>query len=111
MATLPKPLPKSKLASQSSSDSKSLPPALKLRAQPERSVAASNAKMHLLKLLDTVDHTRSSIIFTKRGRPVAKLVPIEDAAPRRIFGWIKGSGNIIGEIVGPESDIWSAMVE
>ena len=75
------------------------------------SVAASKAKTHLLELLNTVDHSRASIVITKRGRPVAKLIPIEEAAPRKIFGWMKGSVTITGDVVGPEPDIWNAMVE
>ena len=110
MATLPKTLPKSKPASETGRATK-LVPAPKPRAAAEKSMAASKAKTHLLELLDTVDHTRASIVITKRGRPVAKLVPIEESTPRRIFGWMKGSGTITGDIVGPEPDIWNAMVE
>ena len=110
MATLPKPLPKSKLASKIGCATE-LAPGPKPRAAAEKSVAASKAKTHLLELLDSVDHTRASIVITKRGRPVAKLVPIEKAAPRRIFGWMKGSVKITGDIVGPEPDVWNAMVE
>ncbi len=111
MATLPKPLPKSKLASKTGRTTKQLPHTSTGRAAAEKSVAASKAKTHLLELLDTVDHTRASIVITKRGRPVARLVPIEESAPRSIFGWMKGSGTITGDVVGPEPDIWNAMVE
>ncbi len=108
MATASKPLPR--LKARAASQPKK--PALATRAiRTPESIPASKAKTHLLELLNTVDRKGESVIITKRGRPVAKLVPIEQTAPRRIFGWMKGSGTITGDVVGPEPDIWNAMVE
>lgn len=44
----------------------------------ERTVMASEFKQRCLALLDLVDETHATVIVTKRGRPVAKVVPIED---------------------------------
>lgn len=108
MATAPKPLSnvKAKAASQ---PHKPLSVTRAIRMQ--ESIPASKAKTHLLELLNTVDRKGESVIITKRGRPVAKLVPIENQPVRSIFGYMKGSGKITGDIVGPEPDIWNAMVE
>lgn len=106
MATASKPLHNPGLKAGAK---KTQPPVRGVR-MPE-SVPASKAKTHLLELLNTVDQKRESVIITKRGRPVAKLVPIEQSEPRCIFGWMKGSVKITGDIVGPEPDIWDAMVE
>ncbi len=108
MATTPKSLPSLK-AEVASQPKKPLSPSRAIRT-PE-SIPASKAKTHLLELLNTVDRKGESVIITKRGRPVAKLVPIENQPTRSIFGYMKGSVKITGDIVGPEPDIWNAMVE
>jgi prevent-host-death family protein len=43
-------------------------------------VQASEFKATCLSLLDEVAETRREVVVTKRGRPVAKLVPIDEAA-------------------------------
>jgi prevent-host-death family protein len=42
-----------------------------------REVQASNAKTHLPQLLDDVEHGET-IVITRHGRPIARLVPDED---------------------------------
>lgn len=44
-------------------------------------VKASVFKATCLALLDDVERTHRTIIVTKHGRPVAKLVPLEEAKP------------------------------
>jgi len=44
-------------------------------------IKASEFKATCLALLDEVAHTRSEIVVTKHGRPLAKLVPFDDARP------------------------------
>ena len=41
------------------------------------------------------------VYFTKRGKPVAKLVPIKRRAKDGIFGWLRSMGSIQGDIVNP----------
>lgn len=43
-----------------------------------RVMMASTFKEQCLALLDLVQTTRTRVIVTKRGRPVAQLVPVED---------------------------------
>ena len=47
---------------------------------------ASEFKQRCLALLDLVEETHATLVVTKRGRPVAKLVPIEDPDPRSTLG-------------------------
>lgn len=47
----------------------------------ERVTTATNLKATLLGALDDVERTGESIVVTKHGRPVAKLVPIEAGGP------------------------------
>ena len=79
------------------------------RAEEERTFSASAAKTHLLMLLDEVHIKREAVVITKRGKPVARLVPIDEVPPPSIFGYMKGTFKITGDIVGPEPDVWDAM--
>ncbi len=47
----------------------------------DREIRASDFKARCLALLDEVAQTRTSIVVTKRGRPVARLVPLGPATP------------------------------
>ena len=108
MAGLPKahPVTAPRLRSSVARDAA---PASKKHPSTERTLAASTAKTHLLQLLDEVDSRREGVIITKRGRPVARLVPIVHDSPGSIFGCMKGTFKITGDIVGPEPDVWEAM--
>lgn len=74
-------------------------------------IAATSAKARFLELLDIVDRKRSTITITKRGRAVAKLIPIKKTPEPDIFGYMKGTIKITGDIISPEPDIWEAMSE
>jgi antitoxin (DNA-binding transcriptional repressor) of toxin-antitoxin stability system len=50
--------------------------------------------------MDEVQAKRQPVIITKRGKPVAKLVPVEKEQDD-IFGFFKGKGKITGDIVSP----------
>lgn len=49
-------------------------------------IAAGKFKDQCLKLLDTVAQTKSPIVITKRGRPVAALVPY--VPPQKAIGYL-----------------------
>ena len=44
----------------------------------DRVIQASSFKARCLSLLDQVEQKRVSFVVTKRGRPVARLVPLEE---------------------------------
>ncbi|MGH9188937.1 MAG: type II toxin-antitoxin system Phd/YefM family antitoxin [Acidimicrobiales bacterium] len=46
-----------------------------------RSVGASEFRRQCLALLDSVEATKTSVLVTKRGRPVALLVPVDEPGP------------------------------
>ena len=73
----------------------------------KREIAAGKFKATCLALLDEVQRGRKEIVITKRGKAVARLVPVEDTAPE-IFGRMKGSGVILGDIISPIGEIWDA---
>ena len=62
-------------------------------------INAAEFKAKCLKLIDEVAATHEPLIITKRGKPVAKVVPIEEEKPRGLFGYMKGSVTIHGDII------------
>lgn len=70
-------------------------------------IAAGEFKSRCLKLMDEVSTRRTSVIITKRGKPVAKLVPVE-AVRGKLFGCMKGTGRATGDIVAPLGERWDA---
>lgn len=65
-----------------------------------KTIPAGMFKTNCLALMDEVQAKRETLVITKRGKPVAKLVPIS-AAGDEIFGFYKGKGAIIGDVVSP----------
>ncbi|MGB8064369.1 MAG: type II toxin-antitoxin system Phd/YefM family antitoxin [Candidatus Sulfotelmatobacter sp.] len=65
-----------------------------------KTMPAGSFKVHCLAVMDEVQSKRESVIITKRGKPVAKLVPIETEKDE-IFGFLKGKGKILGDVVSP----------
>jgi antitoxin (DNA-binding transcriptional repressor) of toxin-antitoxin stability system len=60
--------------------------------------------------MDKVARTREPIVITKRGRPVAKLVPPDEPQPATpLFGYMAGSAEIRGDIVRTPELEWSAV--
>lgn len=65
-----------------------------------KQIPAGEFKAKCLKLMDEVQRTGEEIVITKHGKPVAKLSPVATEAPP-LFGSMKGSVIIHGDIVGP----------
>ncbi len=63
-------------------------------------VPAGEFKTHCLRLLDRVQKTGDTIIVTKRGRPVAKVVRVDDARRVSLRGTVHVHGDIVGPILG-----------
>jgi prevent-host-death family protein len=70
-------------------------------------IQAGEFKAKCLSLMDEVQEKHISITITKHGKPVAKLVPIEDT-PVSSFGCLKESATITGDILSPISVQWEA---
>ncbi len=65
-----------------------------------KTMAAGSFKVHCLKVMDEVQAKRETIVITKRGKPVVKLVPA-DAEKDDIYGFLKGKGKITGDVISP----------
>ena len=77
-------------------------------ATKPRAISASEFRARCFQLMDEVARTRVPIFITKRGRPVAKLVPADKPKPRSLHGYMRGSAKIIGDIVSPIDVEWNA---
>jgi prevent-host-death family protein len=73
-----------------------------------KTIAAGEFKAKCLDLMDQVQKKRFEVIVTKRGKPVARLVPVPDEPPE-IFGYMKGTVTILGDIISPIDVEWDAL--
>ena len=71
-------------------------------------IPAGEFKARCLQLMDEVEETGREVIITKRGRPVAKLVPVTEASARDVFGCMRGTVAVLGDIVAPLEEQWEA---
>jgi prevent-host-death family protein len=65
-----------------------------------KTIAAAQFKARCLTLMEEVRSTREPVVITKRGNPVAKLVPAD--VPKKAFiGSLKGVIRVVGDIESP----------
>jgi prevent-host-death family protein len=70
-------------------------------------IPAGEFKSKCLQVIDEVQRLRMPIIITKRGKPVAKLVPLDEHA-ESFIGSMEGTMEIVGDIVAPIGVSWEA---
>jgi len=71
-------------------------------------IAAGKFKAECLKLMDTVNQNKESIVITKYGKPVAKLVPYQNDEKPLLFGYLKGTVTEQGDIISAIDEVWEA---
>lgn len=77
-------------------------------AGPRREIPAGEFKAHCLALMDEVQQSGGEYVITKRGVPVARLLPaISERRP--LLGSLKGTVSGYGDIVSPLDDSWEAL--
>jgi prevent-host-death family protein len=71
---------------------------------------ASKFKARCLSVMEDVNATGEPVIITKRGTPVAKVVPVS-SKKRDLFGFMAGEFRIVADIEGPMVSIeeWEVM--
>jgi prevent-host-death family protein len=65
-----------------------------------RTIPAGEFKARCLRVMEEVKKYRTPVVITKKGRPVAKLVP-PDAPATDVFGCMAGTARIAGDIEAP----------
>jgi prevent-host-death family protein len=75
-----------------------------------KTIAAGKFKAQCLMLMDEVQKKREPIVITKRGKPVAKLIPAENEE-REFLGGLEGIIEIVGDIESPIVPLedWEAL--
>jgi len=63
-------------------------------------MAAGSFKANCLAIMDEVQGKHETVVITKRGKPVAKLVPLNTETDE-IYDFLAGKGAIVGDIVSP----------
>ncbi len=65
-----------------------------------KTITASGFRRNCLKVLGEVSATRESVVITRNGRPVVKLVPMDPEADD-FLGCLAGVIEIVGDIESP----------
>jgi prevent-host-death family protein len=68
-------------------------------------VPATKFKAQCLELMDRVAEGRETYVITKRGKPVAKLVPVDRPRKKSIFGCMADQTEIVGDIESPPTRV------
>jgi prevent-host-death family protein len=78
--------------------------------EPMKTIPAAQFKARCLTLMDDVRKTREPVLITKRGHPVAKLVPA-GKTNQEFIGRLEGIVNIRGDIESPiePPEAWDAL--
>ena len=71
-------------------------------------MSVTTLKATCLKVIEDVDRHHHEVIITKRGKPVARIVPYETEPPQSVFGILRGTGRAVGDIVAP-AQIWDRI--
>ena len=69
----------------------------------KKTISAGAFKAQCLKLMDQVNAQRAEVVITKRGKPVARLVPVE-TVPTSILGCMVGTAELLGDLLEPVVD-------
>jgi prevent-host-death family protein len=75
-----------------------------------KKMPAGKFKAHCLTIMEEVRSTREPVLITKRGRPVAKLVP-PDTSLDNFIGRLEGIVRVVGDIESPiePPDSWEVL--
>lgn len=65
-----------------------------------RKIAAGSFKTICLALMDEVQAKHETVVITKHGKPVAKLVPVNNDTDE-IYNFLAGKGGVEGDVVSP----------
>ena len=73
-----------------------------------RSIKASEFKAKCLGLIEEIANTGESLIVTKRGKPLVRVIP-DRSKTKNAFGILKGHIKITGDIISPIDVEWEAL--
>jgi len=78
----------------------------KAKKKPIQEIAISEFKAKCLSLLEEVSKTKTPLRVTRRGKPLADVIPATPEAEERSWiGSMAGSIDVVGDIVSPVIEI------
>ncbi len=79
--------------------------ALTTQSEPVTTIAASVFKATCLEVMDDVAASGAEIIVTKHGRPVVRVIPVQESSASPV-GFMRGTVVRHGDIVSPDHSVW-----
>jgi prevent-host-death family protein len=74
-----------------------------------RGMPVTEFKAHCLQHLEEVRRQGCALTLTRRGVPIAKVVPIQQAEPRSLRGMLAGRITFHGDIVHTDLGDWESV--
>jgi prevent-host-death family protein len=68
-----------------------------------KTIPAGEFKARCLRIMEEVRTKRVTVLITKKGRPLAKLVPPDEKNADEVFGRLQGVLEITGDVESPVS--------
>lgn len=75
-----------------------------------KTMKASECKAKFLGVLDEVAAKHERVIVTKNGKPIAEIVPFVDK-PKSLYGAMRGSIKVLGDLDEPLGVEWEVLKE
>ena len=72
-----------------------------------KQISTSELKTHCSRVIEQVRRGRAPVVVTVRGRPVARIVPVEEELPS-LFGFARGTLTVHGDLLAPLDEPWEA---
>jgi prevent-host-death family protein len=80
-----------------------------LREVPSASIA--EAKANFSSIIRRIEDTNSEIVVRRRGKAIAKIIPFTECEIPSGYGWMRGTVQELGDIVGPTGEEWDVRDE
>jgi antitoxin (DNA-binding transcriptional repressor) of toxin-antitoxin stability system len=64
-------------------------------------IGAAEFKAHCLRIMEEASRTGETVVITKRGKPFMEMRRAESEKRKPLFGSMKGTIQILGDIEGP----------
>ena len=58
---------------------------------------------------ERVERTKTPLTVIHEGKPLVVIYPATTQTPRPTFGTMKGSGEILGDLIAPVAELWEVL--
>ena len=74
-------------------------------------VSVADAKSNFSSVLSRVEKRRLPVTILRRGIPIAQIVPLTPPARKSHYGYMEGTVQVLGDIIGPSGEEWTLSDE